>query len=119
LAKTSEGTKAMNQLQRNALAAKVWSQASIESFYKGNPTVDASVKALCESHERLRAELQGAEARIALAVALTDTDSATFKAALREWAGSETGWRVVEKIREVLLGKAESTKETTCKRIGR
>lgn len=53
----------MTPLQRKALASLALSQATVESFYDGtrSGTAEQCLKALCISHERLRAEVQGAE----------------------------------------------------------
>lgn len=54
----------MNHLQQRALATVPLSQETVEDFYTGqrSGTADQCLKALCISHERLRAELQGAMA---------------------------------------------------------
>jgi hypothetical protein len=48
---------------RNALGRLPFTKETVESFYDGthSGTVLECLRALCESHERLRAELQGAE----------------------------------------------------------
>lgn len=54
----------MNQLQRRALARLPFKVATVEAFYNdvyGGETARRCLKALCESHERLRMELEGAE----------------------------------------------------------
>lgn len=54
----------MTNLQRNALARLPLTEAEVEACYhlKMHPAVHtfAAVRNLCESHERLRAELEGA-----------------------------------------------------------
>ena len=57
----------MNQLQRRALARVALSKETVQSFYDGtrSGTAEQCLAALCESHERLRAELEGAEALLA------------------------------------------------------
>ena len=50
----------MTNLQKNALASPPLSQENVELLYRG--FVVNGVPRLCESHERLRAELAGAEA---------------------------------------------------------
>lgn len=54
----------MTPLQRKALAGVALSEPTVESFYDGSRsgTAEQCLKALCVSHERLRAELRGAEA---------------------------------------------------------
>lgn len=54
----------MNQLQRKALASLPLSKETVESFYDGSRsgTAEECLKALCVSHEGLRAEVKGAEA---------------------------------------------------------
>lgn len=117
----------MTDLDRRALATVALAREKVEDFYaNAHDWGEAAINALCESHERLRMELQGAEAllaedaaeiarlkaRLALALALTDTGSAEFRAAFAPLNGSEAGWmslpgwRVVEKVRSVLLGEA-------------
>jgi hypothetical protein len=53
----------MTDLQRQALATVPLSAATVESFYDGSHsgTEKQCLRALCKSHERLRAELEGAE----------------------------------------------------------
>ena len=60
----------MTELQRRALARVALSEAEIETAYQEYKPTDSGkhrlrfqhiIRALCESHERLRAELQGAE----------------------------------------------------------
>ena len=114
----------MTPLQRAALASLPLTEATVESFYDGtrSGTAEQCLRALCVSHERLRAELQGAEAlladgerdqaRLTLVLALTDTGSDVFREAFPVapvcWSDHEranvAGWRVVDKIRQVLLG---------------
>lgn len=49
----------MNQLQRQALASLALSKETVLSWYLGYRSNSAErVKALCVSHERLRAELE-------------------------------------------------------------
>lgn len=57
----------MTLLQRNALASVPLTEATVQSFYDGSRsgTAEQCLRALCESHERLRAELQGAELLLA------------------------------------------------------
>lgn len=59
----------MTPLTRRALARLALTTAEVERLYKlpVHPAADthAAVKALCESHERLRAELDGAAAMLA------------------------------------------------------
>jgi len=94
------------------------SEETVASFYDGSYSGTAlqCLKALCESHERLRTELEGMEvilgdaerevdrlkARLAAALALTDTGNPAFLDAFpsRE---AVPGWRVVEQIRAALL----------------
>ncbi len=116
----------MNALQRKALVTVPLSSQTVESFWDGSHsgTPEQCLRALCASHERLRAELEGAEAllkepdpeiarlkvKLAAALALTDTGSREFIAAFPpKCVGAAffpkeivPGWRVVEKIREVL-----------------
>lgn len=109
----------MNQLQRRALAVLPLSEETVLSFYDGSRYGGHCLHALCESHERLRAELQGAEilmeesnAKLAKVAAMTDTGSEEFRKAFPPKSAGEAieprelvpGWRVVEKIREILLG---------------
>jgi hypothetical protein len=55
----------MTRLQELALATLPISEKDVEAFYNGQkPWNDRTFKSLCESHERLRAELQGCEALI-------------------------------------------------------
>ncbi len=110
----------MTRLTRNALARLPLTKEAVESFYDGtrSGTAEECLHALCESHERLRAELQGAEAvwtdleaKLAKALAMTDTGSTEFRKAFPPRSAGEAvtpreiiaGWRVVEKIREMLL----------------
>jgi hypothetical protein len=110
----------MTGLKRNALLRLPLSENTVESFYDGSRsgTAEQRLHALCESHERLRAELQGTElmmadleAKLAKALALTDTGSTEFRQAFPPRSAGEAitpreiiaGWRVVEKIREILL----------------
>lgn len=110
----------MTKLQHAALAHLPLSRETVESFYDGSRagTAEKCLRALCESHERLRAELEGldvmlreAEGRLDMAVALTDTGSDEFRKAFPPRAAGDMvsprevvpGWRVVEKIREALL----------------
>jgi len=53
----------VTHLQRRALAITPLSAETVQSFYDGtrSGTAEQCLKSLCESHERLRAELQGAE----------------------------------------------------------
>ena len=53
----------MNQLQQRSLANVPLTEETVLSFYDGSHsgTEKQCLRALCESHERLRAELQGAE----------------------------------------------------------
>ena len=120
----------LNELRRRALGRLALSEADVVRFY-ALPVYPAAelhkaLRRLCESHERLRAELAGAEAvlnepesetlrlraRVAAALALTDTGSPEFLAAFpprsagdaAEPRAAVAGWRVVEKIRAALLG---------------
>src|ERR1022692_2925134 len=110
----------MTPLQRNALATVPLSMEEVEFYYEGarGGIATTCLRALCESHELLRAELQGAELLIRdyqrkslyseMALALTDTGSQEFREIfpghMPECGMEISGWRVVEKIREVLLG---------------
>ena len=74
----------MTPLQRNALACKPMTEAEVESIYADCSNAG---KRMCESHERLRVELQGAEAiiadyerRIKELEALVNMDHATLPA---------------------------------------
>jgi hypothetical protein len=60
-------TASARQIQSNALACVALSKGTVESFYDGShsATPKQCLHALCESHERLRAELQGAESLLA------------------------------------------------------
>lgn len=53
----------MTKLQRKALTTYPLSKETVESFYDGSHsgTEKQCLRALCESHERLRAEVEGAE----------------------------------------------------------
>lgn len=53
----------MNQLTSRALATVPLTAETVQSFYDGtrSGTAEQCLKALCESHERLRAELEGSE----------------------------------------------------------
>ena len=114
----------MTNLQRAALGRLPLTEATVASFYDGTHAGSAAqcLKALCESHERLRAELEGMEviladaerevdrlkARLAAALALTDTGSPAYLAAFPprtpdEASEAAPGWRVVEQIRTTLL----------------
>lgn len=114
----------MSKLQQRALGRVALSKETVESFYDGSRsgTAEQCLKALCESHERLRAELEGADLlldevdpeilrlqeRIRLALALTDTGSPEFMEAFNPRPDKYiSGWRIVEKIREVLLGETK------------
>lgn len=57
----------MTNLQKSALASLPLTAATIESFWDGSRsgTAEQCLRALCISHERLRAELQGAEVLLA------------------------------------------------------
>jgi hypothetical protein len=56
----------MNQLHRNAMVMMPLTEETVLSFYDGSRsgTPEQCLKALCESHERLRAELQGSTALV-------------------------------------------------------
>lgn len=112
----------MMELRRKALASLPLSEAKVASFYDGSRsgTAEQCLQALCISHERLRAERDGlsalcesdAQQKLVRALALTDTGSREFLEAFPPRSAGErtspqdvvAGWRVVEKIREVLLG---------------
>ena len=53
----------MTTLEKRALARPPLSYETVESFWDGSRsgTAEQCLKALCESHERLRAELEGSE----------------------------------------------------------
>ena len=53
----------MTNLEKRALARVPLSYETVESFWDGSRsgTAEQCLKALCESHERLRAELEGSE----------------------------------------------------------
>lgn len=53
----------MHQLHRQAMASVPLSKETVQSFYDGTRfgATEQCLKALCESHERLRAELEGSE----------------------------------------------------------
>jgi hypothetical protein len=106
----------MDSLKRNALVSLPMSEQEVLASYRR--TAGVLMRRLCESHERLREELRGAEfmliedsAVIAKALAMTDTGSVDFRAAFPAKSAAEginptdyvPGWRVVEKIREILL----------------
>ncbi len=121
----------MTPLERKALATLPMSKEAVEFFYdvlcKSETETAVRVRKLCISHERLRAEVEGAEvlrgdaereiaalkARLDKALALTDTGSAEFREAfppdlqrdIDQPRETVPGYRVVEKIREVLLGR--------------
>ena len=118
----------MKPLRRAALAHVPLTEATVESFHDGTHagTTAQCLVALCASHERLRMELEGAgvlledayrecerlRARLAAALALTDTGSPEFLAAFPPRSAGERfapreivpGWRVVERVREALAG---------------
>ncbi len=50
----------MNQLHRNALASVPMTEEHVEQIYAAYPA-NRVIRHLCESHERLRAELEGSE----------------------------------------------------------
>jgi hypothetical protein len=56
-----DGDFVVNQLRRRAMAMLPLTEGTVLSFYEGlhSWTVKQCLKALCESHERLRTELQG------------------------------------------------------------
>ncbi len=53
----------MNELRRKALASLPLTESQVETIYVA-PHMMPAIKRLCESHERLRAELAGASAVI-------------------------------------------------------
>lgn len=114
----------MNALSRKALGSIPLTEDTVLDFYQGPRagTAEQCLRALCVSHERLRAELEGLQAllqdvgaeverlqsRLAAALALTDTGSPEFRAAFVPPLPAETfdpalGWRVVERVREALI----------------
>jgi hypothetical protein len=106
----------MTPLQSRALGRLPLSEATVESFYDGtrSGTAEQCLKALCESHERLRAELEGAEVLYLDVTKDLNAAQADFlrlnarvEEALRLTQNKPDdlpGWRVVELIREALLG---------------
>ncbi len=120
----------MTPLEHKALATLPMSKEAVEFFYavlcKSETETAVRVRKLCISHERLRSELEGMDVllkddnaeilkqreRLAAALALTDTGSAEFREAFPTLSvgghyfprDSVPGWRVVDRIREVLLG---------------
>lgn len=116
----------MTPLQRQSLTMMPLTEETVQSFYDGSRsgTAEQCLHALCESHEQLRAKLavckfllakeisaecrESLESKIAAALALTDTGSEDFLRTFPEDenSGGVEGWRVVEKIREVLLTDA-------------
>ncbi len=99
----------------------VLTEATVTSFWDGSHsgTPEQCLRALCVSHERLRAEAHGldvfleeANRKLAAALALTDTGSAEFRKAFPATFAAAAlfpcdhvpGWRVVEAIREILNG---------------
>lgn len=106
-----------SNLKHMALGRVAMTEKTVEDIYTGRSSGSErqQLRALCESHERLRAELQGAEILLEQsqkALALTDTGSDEFRKAFPPKCAGDSyfpresvpGWRVVEKIREVLLG---------------
>jgi len=70
-------------LQKNALARVPMAEEAVERIYQNDRGIHTEVlKALCESHERLRAELQGAEVLLADA----EKEVARLKAGLTDIA---------------------------------
>lgn len=53
----------MTELEKAALGTVALSKETVQSFYDGSHsgTAEQCLKALCRSHERLRAEIEGAE----------------------------------------------------------
>ncbi len=101
----------MTPLQREALVCTALTKETVEDIY-GGASSDFTLRMMCTSHERLRAELEGAEimladaekmqARIEHALAMTDTGSKEFRETFS--SAAPLGWNVVAKIREVLSG---------------
>ena len=68
----------MTTLQRNALGRLAMTEIEVQALYDQWPG-NKCVRALCESHERLRTELQGAEIMLAEAVGLEEKLAAAEK----------------------------------------
>ena len=118
----------MTDLERRALASLPLPRETVEAFFDGSRagTAAQGLRALCVSHERLRVQLEGVEsilgepepetlrlrARLAAALALTDTGSPEFREAFPPGSAGAAlaprehvpGWRVVDAIRSALLG---------------
>ena len=100
----------MTPLTRAALATVPLKPDVVQHLHDcAHSIATSSVKALCVSHERLRMELEGAEkllaepdAKIKAALALTDPCGDEFNAA---FPMMPVGWRVVVRIRTVLMGE--------------
>ena len=107
----------MTPLTRDALETEPMNAESVNVLFLIADDVAAyEVEDLCVSHERLRMELEGAqkllaesEAKIKMALALTDTGSAEFVEAFPFYhlGSGAAGWRIVERIRAVLLGETK------------
>ena len=91
----------MTDLQRRALARTPLTDVEIAAIYDRHTGV---TRIVCESHERLRAELQGAEVMIRDGEVLAETlRAANLALAQRLQAASEALGRVAE--REEVRGK--------------
>ena len=106
----------MTTLERLSLIRLPMTKEEVEKVYDLADGVP--VQRLCESHERQRSELEGAEQiiaeledKIVKALAMTDTGSEDFRYNFPPKSAGESlnprdivpGWRVVERIRELLL----------------
>ena len=81
----------MSELQRRALAVQPMSMDAVEELYMGQHT--SSQLRLCESHERLRAELKGAEILLAEDAAVWEIMQRRKWWPYYEYRG-ENGWRI-------------------------
>ena len=93
----------MTRLRRNALARLAMDEPEVAKVYADNHDSKV-VRDLCESHERLRAELQGAEVMLDELAALREL-LVEAVAKVPAWAGADDaahGWWV--RARELLEG---------------
>lgn len=99
----------MNQLRRRALARLARTAAEVQNLYDGGcplgTPINNCLRDLCESHERLRAELQGAKVllkdarrEVASVVRIMDNLTAT-------WGDADLFRRCRDRLRDLLPDK--------------
>ena len=110
--------KKMTSCQKNALGVTPWTAEQVESYYrKTKPAGNFAGGKLAESHERLRAELEGCDVLLKASEAANRQALGFVKYALEfwDWSRFPNLEQSTQELRDALIGCVGDTGEQMAK----